>query len=98
MQDFREFSPEEATPLGNTIRKPGQGVAGTARFIAGVYPACSLHGAMNRVASAQLWRCLACNIGVELELPDREHDHACCPSDDCCGGPCAAHPCWELST
>lgn len=29
---------------------------------------------------------------------DRTHDHACCPPDDCCGGPCAAHPCWELTT
>lgn len=27
-----------------------------------------------------------------------EHNHACCPPDDCCGGPCAAHPCWELTT
>jgi hypothetical protein len=26
------------------------------------------------------------------------HDHDCCPPEDCCGGPCAAHPCWELTT
>lgn len=26
------------------------------------------------------------------------HDHACCPPGECCGGPCAAHPCWELTT
>ena len=29
---------------------------------------------------------------------DAVHDHACCPPDDCCGGPCAAHPCWDLTT
>ncbi len=37
------------------------------------------------------------------KYPDEEddvttHDHACCPPDDCCGGPCAAHPHWELTT
>jgi hypothetical protein len=63
---FRAYRPDEATPLGLTITKPGQGVAGTAMFPAGEYPACSRHGALNRVAQAQLWRCPTCNIGVEL--------------------------------
>jgi hypothetical protein len=62
---FVEGGPE-MTPLGRTIEKPGQGVAGWAEFPAGRYPACSKHGAMNRVATVQLWRCPACNIGVEL--------------------------------
>lgn len=34
----------------------------------------------------------------ELLEQGRAHDHACCPPDDCCGGPCAAHPCWDLTT
>lgn len=40
--------------------------------------------------------------GVEYECQEcseaRIHDHACCLPGDCCGGPCAAHPCWELTT
>lgn len=63
---FRPYSSSEAQPLGLTLRKPSQGAAGTADFLAGRYPACSRHGAMNRVAPVQLWRCLMCNIGVEL--------------------------------
>lgn len=63
---FRPFTADDATPLGLTLDKPHQGVAGTALFMAGYYPACSKHGAMNRVAAAPLWRCLTCNIGVEL--------------------------------
>lgn len=65
-ESFTTYSAAEATPLGLTIEKPGQGVAGTAEFPAGRYPACSEHGAMNRVAAAPLWRCPTCNIGVEL--------------------------------
>lgn len=65
-RDFARFLPYAAKPLGNTDVKPGQGVAGMAEFSAGRYPACSLHGAMNKVAPAPLWRCLNCNIGVEL--------------------------------
>ena len=35
----------------------------------------------------------------ETEAPGSDgHDHACCPPDECCGGPCAAHPHWELTT
>lgn len=61
------FAPDPTLkPLGLTIAKPDQGVAGWATFSAGRYPACSLHGAMNRVAPAPLWRCLACNIGIEV--------------------------------
>lgn len=62
---FREWNEDEATPLGLTVAKPHQGVCGVAQFAAGRYPACSEHGAMNRVADAQLWRCLQCNVGVE---------------------------------
>ena len=60
------YDEDEATPLGLTLPKSGQGIAGTATFRAGVYPACSEHGAMNRVAVAPLWRCLGCNIGIEI--------------------------------
>lgn len=64
---FRPYAGKhEAKALGLTLVKPGQGVAGFARFSAGTYPACSEHGAMNRVAKPQLWRCINCNIGVEL--------------------------------
>jgi hypothetical protein len=56
----------DAKPLGNTLTKAGQGEYGLADFPAGTYPACSVHGAMNKVAPAPLWRCLACNIGCEL--------------------------------
>jgi hypothetical protein len=58
----------EMAPLGLTLEKSGQGEPGWAEFMAGRYPACSAHGAMNRVSPppAQLWRCLNCNIGVEL--------------------------------
>lgn len=63
---FQPYTEDEATPLGLTLPKPGQGMAGTAVFPAGRYPACSEHGAMNRVAAAPLWRCLNCNVGVEL--------------------------------
>ncbi len=64
---FKPFADVEATPLGNTLVKPEQGIAGTALFPAGEYPACSIHGAMNKVAPALLWRCLTCNIGVEIQ-------------------------------
>lgn len=63
---FVPYGPDDANPLGLTIPKACQGIAGTAEFIAGRYPACSKHGAMNRVSAGQLWRCLNCNIGVEL--------------------------------
>lgn len=66
MRSFTPCTLGDAVPLGNTITKAGQGIAGTASFMAGVYPACSEHGAMNKVASAPLWRCLTCNIGVQL--------------------------------
>jgi hypothetical protein len=64
---FAEYEENEASPLGLTIPGPHQGVAGHALFSAGRYPACSKHGAMNKVSAvAPLWRCLQCNIGVEL--------------------------------
>ena len=63
---FAAYPESQAKPLGLTLTKSGQGVAGTALFLAGYYPACSEHGAMNKVAPAPLWRCLNCNIGVEL--------------------------------
>lgn len=65
------WAPElTAAPLGLTLKKPGQGEIGTMIFTAGLYPACSEHGAMNKVAKdAQLWRCLNCNIGAEFTGP-----------------------------
>lgn len=57
-----------AVPLGLTIAKEGQGTVGVADFKAGTYPACSHHGAMNRVAPVEIWRCLHCNIGCEFAL------------------------------
>lgn len=69
MRDFIEWDSLEAKPLGNTLPKPHQGIAGHAIFAAGCFPACSEHGAMNKVAPAPLWRCLTCNIGVELSGP-----------------------------
>lgn len=27
------------------------------------YPSCNIHGAMNKVDSSGLWRCLTCNVG-----------------------------------
>lgn len=47
-----------------------QGEFGLGDFPAGTYPACSLHGAMNRVSTKnRLWRCLTegCNVGCEQE-------------------------------
>jgi hypothetical protein len=61
-RDFGRFLPHAAKPLGNTDVKPAKAWPSSA----GRYPACSLHGAMNKVAPAPLWRCLNCNIGVEL--------------------------------
>ena len=56
------------TPLPLTQVKPGQGEP-TMRFwpLCGYEtPACTLHGAMNRVTpDRDWWRCLTCNIGVE---------------------------------
>lgn len=65
---MRDWCPAgaEFEPLGLTLDKPHQGKLGWETFPAGVYPSCSKHGAMNRVASAPLWRCLNCNIGGEL--------------------------------
>lgn len=82
---YREWREDEAKPLGLTVAKSHQGVCGVAQFATGWYPACSEHGAMNRVAEAQLWRCLQCNIGVELLVVDRcpgcerPMDAATCP-------------------
>ena len=47
--------------LGNTIEKENQGLPGYAYFGIGFYPACSIHGAMNKVTvrgNGNLWRCL----------------------------------------
>lgn len=65
MNNFRNDSAQ--IPLGNTLSKLGQGIPGIADFSAGTYPACSIHGAMNRVSPAQMWRCLQCNIGIEYD-------------------------------
>lgn len=54
MNNFRSDSAQ--IPLGNTIIiNPAQGITGIADFSAGTYPACSFHGAMNRVSTAQMW-------------------------------------------
>lgn len=66
MKDFHLFLPFETKPLGNTVKTSRQGIAGKATFLAGVYPACSKHGAMLKVAKAPLWRCAECNIGIEI--------------------------------
>lgn len=64
LHSFVRFDDDQAKPLGNTLMKLGQGMAS---FQAGRYPACSEHGAMNKVSKdAELWRCLTCNIGVEI--------------------------------
>lgn len=65
MENFR-LDPRQV-PLGLTIEKSGQGKSGIADFMGGTYPACSIHGAMNRVSFAQMWRCLRCNIGIEYK-------------------------------
>ncbi len=66
---WRRTREGEASPLGLTVPKPHQGVIGMQLFPrAGgrEYPACSQHGAMNRVSAvAHMWRCLNCNIGAE---------------------------------
>lgn len=54
-------------PLPLSTVKPGQGIASIA---ADGKPACSVHGAMNRVSGERdWWRCLMCNIGVECTIP-----------------------------
>lgn len=65
MNNFRIDSRQ--ITLGLTIINPAQGITGIADFSAGTYPACSFHGAMNRVSTAQMWRCLQCNIGIEYD-------------------------------
>lgn len=65
---------DELTALGLTKDKRDQGRFGLAGFEAGIYPACSRHGAMNRVSMpghGSLWRCLhlECNIGCEWKTP-----------------------------
>lgn len=57
-------------PLEDGARGAGErrGESGIATFPAGDYPACSLHGAMNRLGrDRSIWRCLVdgCNTGAE---------------------------------
>ncbi len=60
------------TLLGlSTARRVDHGEPGVADFAAGTYPACSRHGAMNRVSRQQMWRCLECNIGIEYSTSDQ---------------------------
>lgn len=66
MNGFHLFLPGAIKPLANTIKTSRQGIGGKAFFRAGIYPACSEHGAMLRVAKQQLWRCAECNIGFEV--------------------------------
>lgn len=71
-------------PLEEGTRGAGErrGEAGVAEFVAGTYPACSLHGALNRLGKDRgIWRCMVegCNAGGETDLPWRgalESSHA----------------------
>lgn len=61
-------------PLTEGTRGDGahRGEVGVADFPAGVYPACSLHGALIRVgADPAIWRCLvhSCNAGAMTPTP-----------------------------
>lgn len=74
----------KALPL--TIEKSGAGEFGLEKFSAGIYPSCSLHGAMNRVSEkSDFWRCITavgtaangapvglCNIGCEWDRTKTE--------------------------
>jgi len=55
-------------PLPKTVPRGNYGKAELRPLESGkLYPHCSKHGAMNRVSEKMPWyRCLACNIGVEL--------------------------------
>ena len=70
--EWREsWSPSERLLPLDGARGDGSiaGEIGMARFPAGTYPACSRHGAMNRVGGKNnYWRCLVhgCNVGAEL--------------------------------
>lgn len=46
-----------------------QGKVACKEFKAGIYPSCSLHGAMNNVGNNK-WRCLVskCNVGCEWKV------------------------------
>lgn len=66
---FNWRSDASVTLLSEGSRGSGErrGDPGLGDFSAGVYPACSRHGAMNRVGvDPSLWRCLAdgCNVGA----------------------------------
>lgn len=69
---------EDSEPLDEGARGGGEraGVAGFAVFEIEkqflTYPACSKHGAMNRLGKDRpIWRCLVegCNVGTEIEAP-----------------------------
>jgi hypothetical protein len=68
-KDTWTLAPDQLSPLPLTKEKSGQGLAGLALFPVNgntYYPACSFHGAMNRVAEEKdWWRCPTCNIGAE---------------------------------
>ena len=73
MKNFVVFDHTEITPITEGTRGSGenQGVIGMADLPAGRYPACSLHGAMNRMRQGDnVWRCLreGCNAGANWPL------------------------------
>jgi hypothetical protein len=68
--------PTSVEPLEEGTRGRGErrGQVGVAVFMAGIYPACSLHGALIRVGSdPAIWRCLvhSCNAGAITPTPWR---------------------------
>ncbi len=75
--DFRASwtADRRVRPLTDGTRGSGvrRGDVGVAHFSAGVYPACSLHGALTAIGSDK-WRCLVpgCNAGAQTPWPWRQ--------------------------
>lgn len=56
-------------PLDKTVTHGVAGEPEWRQFPAGIYPSCSLHGAMLRVSKEMPWyRCSTCNIGVAVVM------------------------------
>ena len=69
---YASWRPDLAVLLLTGARGPAlrRGEVGVAHFPAGLYPACSLHGALNAIGSGK-WRCLVegCNTGAQTTWP-----------------------------
>lgn len=80
MRDWRTSN--RVRPLEGGDRGTGsrRGEPGEATFLAGVYPACSLHGALTALGGVgtMKWRCLVpdCNAGAETDRPWESFDAA----------------------